>query len=144
VLRLQRDGKINRQEALTVSSLLAAATSNPNTRKTTPAAYELWRCLSSRRRTGSGDHSRFVPIFRRTGYEQHRLHLRQRCPIPRRLADVIFISLVDTAQRGPLSLPRQELFKQRLTLPAAVPRPDVDRALPQPTERPEADDFAAS
>jgi len=46
----------------------------------------------------------------------------------------VFISLVDTAERGSLSLRDQETFQTAFSMspPAGATRPDVDRSLPQP------------
>jgi very-short-patch-repair endonuclease len=55
-------------------------------------------------------------------YERHRLLCGNAAQFQGDERDVIFISLVDTAQRGPLSLRDQELFKQRFNVAASRAR----------------------
>ncbi len=54
--------------------------------------------------------------------EQHRLLCGNAAQFQGDERDVVFISLVDTAQRGPLSLRDQELFKQRFNVAASRAR----------------------
>jgi very-short-patch-repair endonuclease len=55
-------------------------------------------------------------------YELHRLLCGNAAQFQGDERDVVFISLVDTAQRGPLSLRDQELFKQRFNVAASRAR----------------------
>jgi very-short-patch-repair endonuclease len=118
-----RDGKVNRQEALSTAALIASAIEQPE--------YQ---------HNGAGQPLSFG-VVSLVGDEQAleidnllRAHISpDRCEFHRLLCgnaaqfqgderDVIFISLVDTAQRGPLSMRDQELFKQRFNVAASRAR----------------------
>jgi very-short-patch-repair endonuclease len=118
-----RDGKINRQEALTVASLIAAALEQPEY-KTSEAGQPVSMGVVSL----VGDEQaleidnllrKYIPPDR---YEHHRLLCGSAAQFQGDERDVIFISLVDTAERGPLSMRDQELFKQRFNVAASRAR----------------------
>jgi very-short-patch-repair endonuclease len=118
-----RDGKINRQEALTIASLVAAAMEQPEY-KTNDASEPLSIGVVSL----VGDeqaieidnliHSHVSP----DRYELHRVLCGNAAQFQGDERDVMFISLVDTAERGALSLRDQELFKQRFNVAASRAR----------------------
>src|SRR5258708_1312042 len=118
-----RDGKLNRQEALEVASLVAAAMEMPEYQKNDagqPLSFGVVSLL--------GDEQAIdIDNLRRKHISPERSGLRRvLCGNAAQFQgderDVIFISLVDTAQRGPLSLRDQELFKQRFNVAASRAR----------------------
>ncbi|HUC52667.1 MAG TPA: AAA domain-containing protein [Candidatus Cybelea sp.] len=118
-----RDGKINRQEALAVASLLVAATEQPEYRKNDAAQPTSFGVVSL---VGDEQALEIDSLLRShlspDRYELHRLLCGNAAQFQGDERDVIFISLVDTAQRGPLSLRDQELFKQRFNVAASRAR----------------------
>src|SRR2546428_12225425 len=118
-----RDGKINRQEALTVASLVAAAIEQPEYKKNDTGQPLSFGVVSL---VGDEQAIEIDNLLRKhispDRYELHRLLCGNAAQFQDDERDVIFISLVDTAQRGPLSLRDQELFKQRFNVAASRAR----------------------
>jgi very-short-patch-repair endonuclease len=118
-----RDGKINRQEALTIASLLVAATEQPEYKKNDAGQPTSFGVVSL---VGDEQALEIDGLLRShlspDRYEHHRLLCGNAAQFQGDERDVIFISLVDTAQRGPLSLRDQELFKQRFNVAASRAR----------------------
>jgi len=118
-----RDGKINRQEALTVASLLTAAIEQPEYKKNDagqPVSYGVVSLV------GDEQAIEIDSLLRKhispDRYELHRILCGNAAQFQGDERDVVFISLVDTAERGPLSLRDQELFKQRFNVAASRAR----------------------
>jgi very-short-patch-repair endonuclease len=118
-----RDGKINRQEALTVASLLAAAIEQPEYKKNDAGQPTSFGVVSL---VGDEQALEIDSLLRShlspDRYELHRLLCGNAAQFQGDERDVIFISLVDTAQRGPLSLRDQQLFKQRFNVASSRAR----------------------
>jgi very-short-patch-repair endonuclease len=118
-----RDGKVNRQEALGVASLLTAALEQPEFRKNDAGQPTSFGVVSL---VGDEQALEIDNLLRRhispDRYELHRLLCGNAAQFQGDERDVIFISLVDTAQRGALSLRDQELFKQRFNVAASRAR----------------------
>jgi len=118
-----RDGKINRQEALTVASLLAAAMEQPEYKKN-DAGQPLSLGVVSM--VGDEQAVEIDNLIRAhvspDRYELHRVLCGNAAQFQGDERDVVFISLVDTAERGSLSLRDQELFKQRFNVAASRAR----------------------
>jgi very-short-patch-repair endonuclease len=118
-----RDGKINRQEALATASLLAAAMEQPEYKKNDagqPTSFGVVSLVGDEQAIEIDNllRSHLSP----DRYELHRLLCGNAAQFQGDERDVILISLVDTAQRGPLSLRDQELFKQRFNVAASRAR----------------------
>ena len=118
-----RDGKINRQEAQALASLLAAAIEQPEYEKNDagqPTSFGVVSLVGDEQAIEIDNllRSHLSP----DRYELHRLLCGNAAQFQGDERDVIFISLVDTAQRGPLSLRDQELFKQRFNVAASRAR----------------------
>ncbi len=118
-----RDGKINRQEALGVASLLTAALEQPEYKKNDAGQPTSFGVVSL---VGDEQALEIDNLLRRhispDRCELHRLLCGNAAQFQGDERDVVFISLVDTAQRGPLSLRDQELFKQRFNVAASRAR----------------------
>jgi very-short-patch-repair endonuclease len=118
-----RDGKLNRQEALATASLLAAAIEQPEYKKNDAGQPTSFGVVSL---VGDEQAIEIDNLLRGhlspDRYELHRLLCGNAAQFQGDERDVIFISLVDTAQRGPLSLRDQELFKQRFNVAASRAR----------------------
>jgi len=118
-----RDGKINRQEALTVASLLAAALEQPEYRKNDTGQALSFGVVSL---VGDEQAIEIDNLIRAhvspDRYELHRVLCGNAAQFQGDERDVVFISLVDTAERGSLSLRDQELFKQRFNVAASRAR----------------------
>jgi very-short-patch-repair endonuclease len=118
-----RDGKINRQEALATAALLVAAIEQPEYKKNDAAQPTSFGVVSL---VGDEQAIEIDNLLRAhlspDRYELHRLLCGNAAQFQGDERDVIFISLVDTAQRGPLSLRDQELFKQRFNVAASRAR----------------------
>jgi very-short-patch-repair endonuclease len=118
-----RDGKINRQEALATASLLVAAIEQPEYKKNDAGEPTSFGVVSL---VGDEQAIEIDNLLRGhlspDRYELHRLLCGNAAQFQGDERDVIFISLVDTAQRGPLSLRDQELFKQRFNVAASRAR----------------------
>src|SRR6267142_2383390 len=118
-----RDGKINRQEALTVASLLAAATEQPEYKKNDagqPLSFGVVSLVGDEQAIEIDNLVRAHVSPDR--YELHRVLCGNAAQFQGDERDVVFISLVDTAERGSLSLRDQELFKQRFNVAASRAR----------------------
>ncbi len=118
-----RDGKINRQEALGVASLLTAAMEQPEYRKNDAGQPTTFGVVSL---VGDEQALEIDSLLRKhispDSYELHRLLCGNAAQFQGDERDIVFISLVDTAQRGLLSLRDQELFKQRFNVAASRAR----------------------
>src|SRR5712692_1334945 len=118
-----RDGKINRQEALTIASLLAAAMEQPEYKKNDAGQPLSFGAVSL---VGDEQAIEIDNLVRAhvspDRYELHRVLCGNAAQFQGDERDVIFVSLVDTAERGSLSLRDQELFKQRFNVAASRAR----------------------
>jgi very-short-patch-repair endonuclease len=118
-----RDGKINRQEALTLASLLAAAIEQPEYKKNDAGQPMSFGAVSL---VGDEQAIEIDNLVRAhvspDRYELHRVLCGNAAQFQGDERDVVFISLVDTAERGSLSLRDQELFKQRFNVAASRAR----------------------
>lgn len=118
-----RDGKINRQEALTVASLLTAAMEQPEYKKNDAGQPLSFGVVSL---VGDEQAIEIDCLVRAhvspDRYELHRVLCGNAAQFQGDERDVVFISLVDTAERGSLSLRDQELFKQRFNVAASRAR----------------------
>ena len=118
-----RDGKVNRQEALATASLVAAAIEQPEYKKNDTGQPTSFGVVSL---VGDEQAIEIDNLLRGhlspDRYELHRLLCGNAAQFQGDERDVIFISLVDTAQHGPLSLRDQELFKQRFNVAASRAR----------------------
>jgi very-short-patch-repair endonuclease len=118
-----RDGKINRQEALTIASLVAAAMEQPEYKKNDagqPLSFGVVSLVGDEQAIEIDNLVRAHVSPDR--YELHRLLCGNAAQFQGDERDVVFISLVDTAERGSLSLRDQELFKQRFNVAASRAR----------------------
>jgi very-short-patch-repair endonuclease len=118
-----RDGKINRQESLTIASLLAAAMEQPEYRKNDagqPLSFGVVSLVGDEQAIEIDNLVRAHVSPDR--YELHRVLCGNAAQFQGDERDVVFISLVDTAERGSLSLRDQELFKQRFNVAASRAR----------------------
>ena len=118
-----RDGKINRQEALAVASLVAAAIEQPEYKKNDagqPLSFGVVSLVGDEQAIEIDNliRARVSP----DRYELHRVLCGNASQFQGDERDVVFISLVDTAERGALSLRDQELFKQRFNVAASRAR----------------------
>lgn len=118
-----RDGKINRQEALTIASLLAAAMERPEYKKNDagqPMSFGVVSLVGDEQAIEIDNLVRAHVSPDR--YELHRVLCGNAAQFQGDERDVVFISLVDTAERGALSLRDRELFKQRFNVAASRAR----------------------
>jgi very-short-patch-repair endonuclease len=118
-----RDGKINRQEALTVASFVAAAMEQPEYKKNDagqPLSFGVVSLVGDEQAIEIDNLIRAHVSPDR--YELHRVLCGNAAQFQGDERDVMFISLVDTAERGSLSLRDQELFKQRFNVAASRAR----------------------
>jgi very-short-patch-repair endonuclease/DNA polymerase III delta prime subunit len=118
-----RDGKINRQEAVTTASLLAAAMEQPEYKKNDagqPLSFGVVSLVGDEQAIEIDNLVRAHVSPDR--YELHRVLCGNAAQFQGDERDVVFISLVDTAERGSLSLRDQELFKQRFNVAASRAR----------------------
>jgi very-short-patch-repair endonuclease len=118
-----RDGKINRQEAVSVASLLASAMEQPEYKKNDAGQPLSFGVVSL---VGDEQAIEIDSLIRAhvspDRYELHRVLCGNAAQFQGDERDVIFISLVDTAEHGSLSLRDQELFKQRFNVAASRAR----------------------
>src|SRR5258705_8928505 len=118
-----RDGKVNRQEALATASLLVAAIEQPEYKKNDAAQPTSFGVVSL---VGDEQAIEIDNLVRAhvspDRYELHRVLCGNAAQFQGDERDVVFISLVDTAERGSLSLRDQELFKQRFNVAASRAR----------------------
>jgi very-short-patch-repair endonuclease/DNA polymerase III delta prime subunit len=118
-----RDGKINRQEALAVASLLAASLEQPEYKKNDggqPMSFGVVSLVGDEQAIEIDNLIRaHVPPDR---YELHRVLCGNAAQFQGDERDVVFVSLLDTAEHGLLSLRDQELFKQRFNVAASRAR----------------------
>jgi very-short-patch-repair endonuclease len=115
--------KLNRQEALAVTSLIAAAIEQPEyqiNEAGRPVSFGVVSLVGDEQALAIDSmlRSRLSP----DGYELHRLLCGNAAQFQGDERDVVFISLVDTAERGPLRLRDQQLFKQRFNVAASRAR----------------------
>src|SRR2546430_1800667 len=118
-----REGKINRQEAQTIASLLAAAIEQPEYKKNgagQPLSFGVVSLVGDEQAIEIDNLVRAHISPDR--YELHRVLCGNAAQFQGDERDVVFISLVDTAQHGALSLRDQELFKQRFNVAASRAR----------------------
>jgi very-short-patch-repair endonuclease len=118
-----RDGKINRQEALAVASLLAASLEQPEYKKNDggqPMSFGVVSLVGDEQAVEIDNLIRAHVSPER--YELHRVLCGNAAQFQGDERDVVFISLVDTAEHGSLSLRDQELFKQRFNVAASRAR----------------------
>lgn len=118
-----RDEKLNRQEALAITSLIAAAVEQPEyqiNEAGRPVSFGVVSLIGDEQAIAIDGllRSRLSP----DRYELHRLLCGNAAQFQGDERDVIFISLVDTAERGPLRLRDQQLFKQRFNVAASRAR----------------------
>ena len=121
-----RDGKVNRQEALAVASLAAAAIEQREYQKNDagePLSIGVVSLVGDEQALEIDNLVRAHISPDR--YERHRVLCGNAAQFQGDERDVVFISLVDTAERGPLSLRDQELFKQRFNVAASRARDQV-------------------
>src|SRR5260370_23422240 len=118
-----RDGRINRQEASGVEWLLTAEMEEPEYQKNEAGQPTSFGVVSL---VGDEQALEIDNLLRKhlspDLCEHHRLLCGNAAQFQGDERDVVFISLVDTAQRGPLSLRDQELFKQRFNVAASRAR----------------------
>ena len=118
-----RDGKINRLEALTTASLLTAAIEQPEYQKNDAGQALSFGVVSL---VGDEQAIEIDNLIRAhvspDRYELHRVLCGNAAQFQGDERDVVFISLVDIAERGSLSLRDQELFKQRFNVAASRAR----------------------
>jgi very-short-patch-repair endonuclease len=115
-----RDEKVNRQEALVITSLIASATEQPEyqfNEAGRPVSFGVVSLIGD-------DQAIAIDSLLRTHlspdrYEMHRLLCGSAAQFQGDERDVIFISLVDTTERGALRLRDQQLFKQRFNVAAS-------------------------
>jgi very-short-patch-repair endonuclease len=118
-----RDGKINRQEAIEVASLLAASLEQleyKNNDVGQPMSFGVVSLVGDEQAIEIDNLIRAHVSPDR--YELHRVLCGNAAQFQGDERDVVFISLVDTAERGSLSLRDQELFKQRFNVAASRAR----------------------
>jgi very-short-patch-repair endonuclease len=118
-----RDGKVNRQEALTVASLVAAAMEQSEYKKNDvgqPLSFGVVSLVGDEQAIEIDNLIRAHVSPDR--YELHRILCGNAAQFQGDERDVVFISLVDTAERGSLSLRDQELFKQRFNVASSRAR----------------------
>jgi very-short-patch-repair endonuclease len=118
-----RDGKVNRQEAQTVASLVAAAMEQPEYQKNDtgqPLSIGVVSLVGDEQAIEIDNLIRSHVSPDR--YELHRVLCGNAAQFQGDERDTVFISLVDTAERGTLSLRDQELFKQRFNVAASRAR----------------------
>src|SRR5579859_4438564 len=118
-----RDGKVNRQEALSTAALIASAMEQPEYQHNgagQPLSFGVVSLVGDEQALEIDNLLRAHISPDR--YEFHRLLCGNAAQFQGDERDVIFISLVDTAQRGSLSLRDQELFKQRFNVAASRAR----------------------
>jgi very-short-patch-repair endonuclease len=114
-----RDAKVNKEEALAVASLICAAIERPEYSKNRISfgvvsllgeeqAIEIERVLRNHLPPNT--------------YERHRILCGNAAQFQGDERDVVFLSMVDTAEHGPLSLRDRQLFKQRFNVAASRAR----------------------
>jgi very-short-patch-repair endonuclease len=118
-----RDGKVNRQEALAAAALIASAIEQPEYQHNgagQPLSFGVVSLVGDEQALEIDNllRSRISP----DRYEFHRLLCGNAAQFQGDERDVIFISLVDTAERGTLSMRDQELFRQRFNVAASRAR----------------------
>jgi very-short-patch-repair endonuclease len=115
-----RDEKVNRLEALAITSLIASATEQPEyqiNEAGRPVSFGVVSLIGD-------DQAITVDSLLRAHlsperYEMHRLLCGSAAQFQGDERDVIFISLIDTTERGALRLRDQQLFKQRFNVAAS-------------------------
>jgi very-short-patch-repair endonuclease len=118
-----RDEKVNHQEALAITSLIAAATEQPEYQVNEagkPVSFGVVSLIGDEQAiTIDGLLRTYLSPER---YEMHRLLCGNAAQFQGDERDVMFISLVDTTERGALRLRDQQLFKQRFNVAASRAR----------------------
>jgi very-short-patch-repair endonuclease len=118
-----RNEKVNPQEALAVTSLIAAATEQPEYQMNEagkPVSFGVVSLIGDEQAiTIDGLLRSYLSPER---YEMHRLLCGNAAQFQGDERDVMFISLVDTTERGKLGLRDQQLFKQRFNVAASRAR----------------------
>ena len=118
-----RDEKLNRQEALAVCSLIAAAIEQPEYRTNEAGKPVSFGVISL---IGDEQALAIDSLLRKhlppDQYESRRLLCGNAAQFQGDERDVMFISLVDTSERGSLHLRDQQLFKQRFNVAASRAR----------------------
>ncbi len=118
-----RDGKVNRQEAEIVASLVAAATEQPEYRTNEEGSPVSFGVVSLVGEEQALEVDRLLRKYLSPGqYERHRLLCGTAAQFQGDERDVVFISLVDTAREGPLPFRDQQMFKQRFNVAASRAR----------------------
>jgi very-short-patch-repair endonuclease len=123
VVGSSRDGKVNRQEALTIASLLVAAMEQAEYKKNDagqPVSFGVVSLVGDEQAIEIDSLIRAHVSPER--YELHRVLCGNAAQFQGDERDVVFISLVDTAEHGALPLRDQELFKQRFNVAASRAR----------------------
>ncbi len=118
-----RDGKVNRQEAVTIASLVAATMEQPEYEKNDagqPLSIGVVSLVGDEQAIEIDNLIRAHVSPDR--YELHRVLCGNAAQFQGDERDIVFISLVDTAERGMLSRRDQELFKQRFNVAASRAR----------------------
>jgi very-short-patch-repair endonuclease len=114
-----KDEKVNAQEALAVASLICAAIEQPEYAKNC-ATFGVVSLLGEEQAIEIDRlvRSHLPP----DAYERHRILCGNAAQFQGDERDVVFLSMVDTAERGPLSLRDRQLFKQRFNVAASRAR----------------------
>jgi very-short-patch-repair endonuclease len=115
-----RDEKVNRQEALAITSLIASAMEQPEyqiNQAGDPVSFGVVSLIGDEQAIA-------IDSLLRTHlspdrYEMHRLLCGSAAQFQGDERDIVFISLVDTTERGALRLRDQQLFKQRFNVAAS-------------------------
>jgi very-short-patch-repair endonuclease len=114
-----KDAKVNAQEALAVASLICAAIEQPEY-ASGRASFGVVSLLGEEQAI---EIDRLVRSHLPPNtYERHRILCGNAAQFQGDERDVVFLSMVDTAERGPLSLRDRQLFKQRFNVAASRAR----------------------
>ena len=123
VSEASRDEKINRPEALAVASLIAAAIEQPEYQTNEAGRPVSFGVVSLIGDEQAVEIDRLLRTYLSPDrYEMHRLLCGNAAQFQGDERDVVFISMVDTAERGALRLRDQQIFKQRFNVAASRAR----------------------